>query len=48
MVYNIYISWGNEVLFIHFIGYYMANITYKNELVNSNYLNTKENNINIF
>ena len=29
MVHNIHINGGNEVVFIHFIGYYMANSTYK-------------------
>ena len=30
MVHNIHINGGNEVLFIHFIGYHMAKSTYKN------------------
>ena len=29
MVHNIHINGQNETLSIHFIGYYMANLTYK-------------------
>ena len=29
MVHNIHINGGNEVLFIHFIGYHMAKLAYK-------------------
>ena len=29
MVHNIHINGGNEVLFVYFIGYHMANLTYK-------------------
>ena len=30
MVHNIHINEGNEVVFIHFIGYHMANSAYEN------------------
>ena len=50
MVHNIYINWGNEICFIHVLGYHMTNLTYENGLNLSILmcLNTKENNINIF
>ena len=32
MVHNIFTNWENYIISIHFIGYNMANLTYKNWL----------------
>ena len=32
MVYNIFTNWENYIIFVYFIGYHMANLTYENWL----------------